>query len=107
MALPNQEVIMKYLIVLRQSILHARVLAWEKKSHEEIADLLDAIHNVPEMLTQWESCDEKFLTQQIESYDKKWAKKEGFSIIKAVEFYFRNEQYIKKNLNDSKDIQDK
>lgn len=85
MSVPNQETLVKYLNTMRQAILHARALAWQKKSHEEIADLLDAIHNVPEMLIKWESCDENFLKEKLESYDRKWAKGEGFSIKKVLE----------------------
>lgn len=84
MGLPNETELVKYLTVIREAILHARVLAWQKRSHEEIADLLDAIHNVPEMLIKWESCDEKYLKEKMESYDKKWTKGDGFSLKKSL-----------------------
>ena len=49
---------MKPLIVLRKAILYARFLAYKNAPHEQIADLLDAVHNIPELLEYESSIDE-------------------------------------------------
>ncbi|MBN2144873.1 MAG: hypothetical protein JW774_09645 [Candidatus Aureabacteria bacterium] len=86
MGFPKEDILSAYLNVLRQAILHARLLSLQKQSYEQITDLLDAIHNIPELLTRWEKCDIKWLRQSLEAYDKKWGNKPNmFNLVNTLE----------------------
>lgn len=61
-----------YLGVLRSALLEARRSAWSKEPHEKLADLMDAVHNIPELLNHWETCIEPCLRESLELYDRKW-----------------------------------
>jgi hypothetical protein len=84
MALPKQEILEKYLMVIRQGIVQGRILAEQKKSYEQIYDILDAIHNIPELLVKWEDCDESWLIEELKRYDKKWQSKYSGSLSEIV-----------------------
>lgn len=80
-----------YLEVVRETISHARSLAYGGKGQgknvdvlEQIGDLLDAIHVIPELLDEWERCDEESLRKTyLQTYDKKWVRNEtDFSMLK-------------------------
>ena len=44
--------------VLRYSILYCRFRAWSSEcSADHIADLMDAVHNIPDLIVKWEHCD--------------------------------------------------
>jgi hypothetical protein len=67
--------------VLYRAIVDARSLAWSgannkdqlsAKRDEQIADLMDAVHNIPLLLLRWGRCDESVLRRFLESYDEKW-----------------------------------
>ncbi|MCP4251729.1 MAG: hypothetical protein GY778_32240 [bacterium] len=55
----------------------------------QLFDLMDAIHNIPEMLLEYEGpgYDEKDMRRLfLESYDGKWARDEGsFSLVTALD----------------------
>jgi hypothetical protein len=43
-----------------------------------VADLMDAVHNIPWLLQNWEDCDIEFLrTAFLQVYEKKWLTKGG------------------------------
>lgn len=65
--------------VLYRALVNARVLGYQ--GHEsglpptkcdQLADLMDAIHNIPHLLTDWERCDESLLRGMLDDYDKRW-----------------------------------
>ena len=60
-------------IVYRASVI-ARMLGRRAgaKDHEQIADLMDAVHNIPVLVRQWDKCDVALLRSNLESYDRKW-----------------------------------
>ena len=62
-----------YLSVLRNAILMARNWAGADVRNEKLADLMDAVHNIPELLNRWEECDEPSLRSALEHYDARWA----------------------------------
>jgi hypothetical protein len=91
MSLPKEPFLSAYLEVLRQAVSYSRFLALRKESHEQIADLLDAVHSIPELLNKWEKCDTQSLRAYLEAYDNKWAKKpETFSLIAVLENTFNS-----------------
>lgn len=65
--------------VLYSATLEARALAWNGQQtplgeHEiqRLGDLMDAVHNIPLLITRWETCDESLLRAMLAGYDAKW-----------------------------------
>jgi hypothetical protein len=65
--------------VLSQAVLRVRVIGWsgEKaglspEATAQIADLMDAVHNLPHLVQHWERCDQKLLKAFLNQYDQKW-----------------------------------
>lgn len=64
--------------VLRYSILYCRFRAWSNEcSADHIADLMDAVHNIPDLIVKWEHCDIDLLRKYLRSYDEKWLGRGG------------------------------
>lgn len=79
--------------VLYRAIIEARVLAWggQRLRHRlsgmrdrQIADLLDAVHNIPLLAMNWDICDQKVLCDYLVAYDEKWAHR-GSSLAKTYD----------------------
>jgi hypothetical protein len=68
--------------VMHWATLHARLMGWSGKVDAgHLADLMDAIHNIPELVQDWERCDLKFLRESFfRAYDTKWSAVSGFSM---------------------------
>jgi hypothetical protein len=65
--------------VLYSATIEARALAWDRRDtsltadeSQRLADLMDAVHNVPLLITRWETCDEGLLRRTLADYDAKW-----------------------------------
>jgi hypothetical protein len=65
--------------VLQHATIHARLLAYD--GHEAglyaeqsdcLADLMDAVHNIPDLLSRWENCDQPLLRSFLQTFDDKW-----------------------------------
>jgi hypothetical protein len=90
MAIAPEPYLSAYLEVMRETIISVRFLAWQDDNsfiskREQIADLMDAIHVIPELLNEWERCDEPALKDHfLKGYDKKWAKKPNSFSMMAV-----------------------
>ena len=39
---------------------------------DEVADVMDAIHNLPHLVNHWEECDESLLRGMLDDCDKRW-----------------------------------
>ena len=69
--------------VLTEAILGARRIGWEGQYHgglsveaaDELADLMDAVHNIPIYLNHWERCDESMIRKFLERWEDKWTGK--------------------------------
>ena len=79
MAFAHESAMRAALAVLHRAILAARMLGYEGSSHglsaeksSQLADLMDAVHNIPHLLTTWETCDESLLVSMLKTYDEKW-----------------------------------
>lgn len=66
--------------VLRYAAVHARMLGYEGHDAglpadkcDRLADLMDAVHELPRLLFEWERCDESLLRMILDDYDKRWA----------------------------------
>lgn len=40
---------------------------------EQLADLMDAVHNIPGFIHGWERCDESLLRGKLRGYDARWS----------------------------------
>jgi hypothetical protein len=50
-----------------------RFLIRASKAHsQQVADLLDAVHNLPQLLQIWERVDEPRIRSYLAAYDEKW-----------------------------------
>jgi hypothetical protein len=65
--------------VLYSATVEARALAWDgqqtplnEQQVQRLADLMDAVHNIPLLLTRWEECNESLLRGMLCNYDTKW-----------------------------------
>jgi hypothetical protein len=60
-------------VVHRATVL-ARFIASKGRgaNAEQIADLMDAVHNVPVLVQQWDKCDVALLRSMLDAYDRKW-----------------------------------
>jgi hypothetical protein len=78
--------------VLYRASIHARLIGWagEKagltpEQSAEVADLMDAVHNIPHLIQRWEECDEKLLRSFLETFDTKWKGESNAGLLTAYE----------------------
>jgi hypothetical protein len=67
---PNEETLVKYLALLEKIIVLARFNAY--KSDPKMAQLLDAVHNVPDLLCRWQDMNESYVLSDLEKYEAKY-----------------------------------
>ncbi len=83
MSFPSRRKLNQISSFLYMAITIARVLAWENKSHEQIADLLDAVHNLPDFINKWDEWNENYFLEMLKAYDDKWVKDDrDFSLLR-------------------------
>jgi len=51
---------------------------------ELLADLMDAVHNIPELVLRWPECNESLLRGMLEAFDRKWGT-EGICLLATYE----------------------
>ncbi len=56
-------------------LIHARRLAKDNAPHEQIADLMDVVHNLPNGLLNWKKWDQDHFLSFLRMYDEKWPNK--------------------------------
>ena len=67
---PDEETLVKYLAMLRDVIVQARSRAYERD--KQTADLLDAVENVPDLLSRWPDMKESIVLGALEAYEAKY-----------------------------------
>jgi hypothetical protein len=82
MALAPEPYLSACLVVLYRAILACRANSWSKQwPAEHVAELMDAIHNIPTFLQEWEKCDVEFLrTAFLQVYESKWRDRGGLPL---------------------------
>lgn len=89
MAVAPEPYLSACLATIREAVLAARFYSWrESAPHEQIADLMDAIHNIPSLLTKWEECNIESLRDSLRAYDEEWSAGQSWLLAifdKAVE----------------------
>jgi len=59
--------------VMYQAAIDARASGWQDNVNPEwLADLMDAIHNIPFLIQNWESCDQELLKSSFLDFERKW-----------------------------------
>ena len=72
--------------VLHHAAIYARVIAWEEDfEKEQLRDLMDAVHNIPHWLNDWERRDIDELRMSLAYYDQRWASKGGPTLISVFD----------------------
>jgi hypothetical protein len=60
------------------AILDARASGWQSDVNpERLADLMDAIHNLPTLVQHWDTCDQARLKNMLLDYERKWGNSGG------------------------------
>ena len=85
--------------VLHRASIHARLIGWSGENDgltadrsAEIADLMDAVHNIPHLLQHWEGCDESLLRSFLKTFDTKWKDKNSAGLLVAYEQMLETKQ---------------
>jgi hypothetical protein len=72
--------------VLYRSLLACRMWGWSGDvSPEHLADLMDALHNIPELLRTWEQCDLELLRGMLGDYEHKWRDRGGLALLQVFD----------------------
>jgi hypothetical protein len=65
--------------VLYRAAIAARMLGYEGHERglspaqaDQLAELMDAVHELPNLIGDWGRCDESLLRGTLESYDTRW-----------------------------------
>jgi len=79
MSLPPSSALSACLKVLSRACIEARQLAWNgehtgltSRQSAELAALMDAVHNIPYLLQNWERCDEELLRGMLADFDQRY-----------------------------------
>src|SRR5438045_1794975 len=67
---PDEETLARYLCLLSKVLIRARHRAYEKD--KQMAELLDAVHNVPDLLARWPDMKEEWVLSDLEKYEAKY-----------------------------------
>lgn len=87
MAVAPEPYLSACMAVMQRATLTSRAWGWSGTvSAEHLADLMDAIHNIPQLVQHWELCDVEFLrTSFLQSYDRKWSGRGGLGLCELVD----------------------
>ena len=83
--LPPVDVLAKYMCLLRRAIVQARAKAYDD-GNAQIAHLLDAIENVPDLLMRWPDMDEEIVMgdlTRVEATYPEWSGRPFTEILRA------------------------
>jgi hypothetical protein len=79
------------LAVLYRACIHARLLGYEGERNglsvdksRLLADLMDAVHNIPDLITRWPSCNQDLLRGMLADFDTKWSSS-GIALLPAYD----------------------
>jgi hypothetical protein len=79
------------LAVLHRACIHGRLLGYEGERSglsvdrsRLLADLMDAVHNIPDLITRWPDCDRDLLRDMLAAFDAKWSSS-GIALLPAFD----------------------
>src|SRR5262249_60130235 len=68
---PDDETLGRYLAMLRNVLVDVRHRAY---THDpQAAELLDAVENVPDLLSRWPECNSSMIVGQLQHYESKYS----------------------------------
>lgn len=85
MAYPSGPVLGAYLEFLYRVTILARALAWNRAPSEQIAALMSAVHNLPLLMTSWESFDPALFRRYLEGYDEQWGARSEWRLVASLD----------------------
>ena len=92
MALAPEPYLSACLRVLYVATLEARLIGYggherglSPDDSDRLADLADAVHNLPDLVRRWEEVDERILRGMLEDYDKKWGHRSTCRLLVAYD----------------------
>ena len=97
MSKPTRQELNGLLGVVYRVIIEARILGWEgengnigikPKECKYLADMMDAIHNIPLAINEEQHYDNDFLLLLLKGFDEKWANKENLSLMTTYNDYY-------------------
>jgi hypothetical protein len=78
--------------VLYSAVLEARLIGYagtedglSAEESKRLADLADAVHNLPDLLRRWEEVNEPLLRGMLADFDRKWGRKSKCRLLVAYE----------------------
>ena len=87
--------------LLYLATVHARSLSWggqgsffsrfSRRRYDQIADLMTAVHNIPQLLDDAARFDDERLRRDLRTYDDKWSKKYPLSLLDCYEAGLRGD----------------
>ena len=88
MAVAPEPYLSACLEVLERATIHARYILYGGHSggltaeqSDCLADLMDAVHNIPGLLNRWEDCNEPLLRTFLAVFDEKWRMRGGIGLL--------------------------
>jgi hypothetical protein len=73
MSMPPKDEFRACMRVLYIAILDARSAGWQSDVNPaRLADLMDAIHNIPNLVQNWEGCNQDLMKSMLLDYERKW-----------------------------------
>lgn len=67
--------------VVYRALLHARRMGYSGTvDAAHIADLMDAVHNIPDLVQNWDRCDIELIRTYLKAYEEKWAARGGAAL---------------------------
>jgi hypothetical protein len=88
MAVAPEPQLLACLTVLQRACIDARLLGYAGErdglsaaQSQELADLMDAVHNIPDLVRRWESCDEELLREMLRAFDERWRSRGGVRLL--------------------------
>ena len=84
MSLPPDEVMQGYLEFFSRLMVATRLMAYEKVPHKQIADLMDAAHQMPRLLKNADDFDEDVVRLYFADFDRRWPDPKGEASITQI-----------------------
>jgi hypothetical protein len=67
--------------VVYRALLHARLMGWSGSvDSKHLADLMDAVHNIPDLVRHWEDCDTERMRAFLKNYEETWLARGGLPL---------------------------
>jgi hypothetical protein len=69
---PDEDTLGKYHALLRAVLVEARWLSYSPSNHKRVAELMDAVENLPDLLCRWPDMKEDWILSELEAHERKY-----------------------------------